>query len=239
MDFTFGIITINELYLNKIIDSIETQNIPNYEIILVGNVNITRNNTKIINFDETIYPNWITKKKNIIVQNAKYENIVFMHDYIALDKNWYNGFLQYGNNFDIIINPIIDINGNRFRDWILSPQFLQGLLFSSYDTIKLNYDFKWIKIGDDVSSLYKNRILELDDINTLFLDYDDIASDLQLYIYFSGSYFIAKKNVMNEYPLNENHLWGHGEDVEWSQRVRNKFTFKLNKFSLVKILKKK
>jgi hypothetical protein len=71
------------------------------------------------------------------------------------------------------------------------------------------------------------------------LDYNDCATDLQLYIYFSGSFFITKKYVMEEYSLNENHLWGHGEDIEWSQRVRNKYIFKLNKFSLVRFLKNK
>ena len=33
-----------------------------------------------------------SKKKNIITQNAKYENIVYMHDYIVLDNNWYKGY---------------------------------------------------------------------------------------------------------------------------------------------------
>ena len=38
MNFTFGIITggNNELMINDIINSIENENIPNYEIIVVG-----------------------------------------------------------------------------------------------------------------------------------------------------------------------------------------------------------
>ena len=81
MDFTFGIITSNNIEnLNKIIDSIEIQNISNYEIIIVGcnkifnltNLNkLKRKNCTCIPFDESIYPGWITKKKNIITQNAK------------------------------------------------------------------------------------------------------------------------------------------------------------------------
>ena len=85
MDFTFGIITsINSCnYINDIIISIENQNIPNYEIIIIGQINkdLVRNfkNTTIIEFNENIKQSWITKKKNIITELSKYENIVFLH----------------------------------------------------------------------------------------------------------------------------------------------------------------
>jgi hypothetical protein len=47
MDFTFGIVSNgeNRTFINKVIDSIENEKIPNYEIIVVGNVKIERNNT--------------------------------------------------------------------------------------------------------------------------------------------------------------------------------------------------
>jgi len=44
---------------------------------------------------------------------------------------------------------------------------------------------------------------------------------------------------MLEYPLNENLIWGKGEDVEWSIRIRRKYNFKMNQFSKVKLLKQK
>lgn len=74
MDFTFGIVSNgdNQTFLNKVIDSIENENIPKYEIIIVGNVRIERTNTIVIPFDETIKKGWITKKKNIITNNSKY-----------------------------------------------------------------------------------------------------------------------------------------------------------------------
>ena len=75
MNFKYGIITNNNITnLYKIIDSIELQNIPNYEIIIVGvNINLNKKNCTCIQFDESIYPGWIARKKNIITQNAKYE----------------------------------------------------------------------------------------------------------------------------------------------------------------------
>ena len=68
MDFTFGIITGGgyEDNINKIIDTIEQQQITNYEVIIVGSANVNRTNTTIIDFDETVRDKWISLKKNII-----------------------------------------------------------------------------------------------------------------------------------------------------------------------------
>jgi hypothetical protein len=239
MNFTFGIITINKEFINEIINSIELQNIPEYEIILVGNIDINRKNVINIQFNENIHPKWITKKKNIITQNAKYENIVYMHDYIKLDINWYKGICEYGNNFDILINPIINYDGTRFRDWILNGNFILGQVLIKNNNIDINNRDNWVQVKDNVYSKYVNRILNLNNNRTLFLDYNDDADDLQDYIYISGSYFICKKYVMIEYPLNENHLWAQSEDIEWCQRVRNKYKFKINKNSTVFLLKQK
>ena len=57
------------------------------------------------------------------------------------------------------------------------------------------------------------------------------------YMYISGTYWIAKRRVMLEFPLNENLLWGQGEDVEWSKQVREKCNFQMNENSSVNILK--
>jgi hypothetical protein len=103
MDFTFGIITggNNDGMIGEIILSIQNQNIPNYEIIIVGESKINANNCTIVPFNENIKPAWITKKKNIITELAKYENIVYFHDYIFLESGWYEGQLKSGNDFKI------------------------------------------------------------------------------------------------------------------------------------------
>jgi hypothetical protein len=143
MDFTFGIITdgANDDTIIKIIDSIISNNIPKYEIIIVGNSKILPSDKiRIINFDETIVDKWITKKKNIIVSEAKYENIVLLHDYIIFDNDWYHGFLMYGNNFDVCVNKILNYDNTRFRDYVLA----RGLLEHEYifaSNCLLPYDF--------------------------------------------------------------------------------------------------
>jgi len=214
MNFSFGIITAggNENNLNLIIDSIEHQKIPEnkYEIVIVGNCQINRKNTKIINFNENIKPGWITRKKNIITENSIHENIVYLHDYITFCDGWYSGYVAFGNNFLACMNKIISIDGSRFRDWSLFP-------FAHYGYVH-------------------KRIVECGE--RCLIPYN---MNLSTYQYFSGSYFVCKKDIMEKIRLNEDLCWGHGEDVEWSSRFvhDNNYKFSMNINSCVKLLKHK
>ena len=50
----------------------------------------------------------LLEKKNIITDKSSFENIVFMHDYLLLHKNWYKGFVNFGNDFEIAMNKILN-----------------------------------------------------------------------------------------------------------------------------------
>jgi hypothetical protein len=115
MNFTFGIITELGVW-EGVIESIVSQNIPNYEIIVVGGESFS-SNVKHIPFNETYKKDWITKKKNIITSEATYYNIVYMHDYYCLCEGWYDGFLKFGDSWDIAMNIVLNKDGSRFRDW--------------------------------------------------------------------------------------------------------------------------
>lgn len=203
ISFTFGIITHcnQETFVNQIVDSIERENIPEYEILIIGSCNIERNNTRVIPFDENLKPMWITRKKNLITQHARHENIVYMHDYIVLEPGWYAGWLQFGNNFHVAMNKINNIDGTRFRDWCL---------------------------------LFDDKIPDLPDVARL-LPYH--VSHLTKYMYISGAYWVAKKDVMQNFPLDEEIVWGGAEDLDWSMRIRQHFDFSMNANSSVKIIK--
>ena len=205
MKFTFGIITGGgqDAYINACIDSIENQNIPEYQVIVVGNSFVSRRNTNVIPFDENIKNKWITRKKNLITENAKYDNIVYMHDYIKLTDCWYAGQLISGNDYSIRIDKIVDLNGLRFRDWCIWPH---------------NGNFMDQLIGRNCLIPYT-------------------ITHLTSFQYISGSYWIAKKEVMKEFPLNESLHWGQGEDVAWSLLVRKKYKFNMNSNSTVIIMK--
>lgn len=121
MNITFGILTKdNQRNVNMILESIFSQNIPLFEIFIIGEIEDKWNveNIHIIQDDIDNSKNHITKKKNEIIRNAKYETIVIMKDYLKLSSDWYKGVLEFGECFDILMNKIIDNRGRRYLDWI-------------------------------------------------------------------------------------------------------------------------
>jgi len=208
MNFTFGIVTHQKNPLNSlnlIINSIKDLNIPNCEIIIIGGDKKYKfENISIYSFEENPNGGWITKKKNLITKYAKYNNIVYLHDYLIFDKDWYTNFLNFGDDFNICMNQILNIDGTRFRDWSL-----------------------WAESAAEVGIPYPKYLLPYS------LKY------LSKLMYISGAYWVAKKQVMEEFPLNENLFWGQGEDVEWSKNIITKYNFSINPDSIVKLIKHK
>lgn len=91
------------------------------EIIIVGglNVDFDEENIRVIQFDETIRPGHITRKKNIIAQEAKYDTIVFLHDYIEIQPGFLKSWCEYEEEFDVAVNRIHTYEGLRHSDWVL------------------------------------------------------------------------------------------------------------------------
>lgn len=122
MNFTFGITTMydDQNRINQVIKSIRDLNIPKYEIIVIGyKEGGYDDDTAYVQFNEGIRPGWITRKKNILVDMAGFENVVLMHDYYVFDKNWYKSFVEFGNDWDVCSNQQQLINGQRhFTDWV-------------------------------------------------------------------------------------------------------------------------
>jgi hypothetical protein len=122
MNFTFAITTdySNMEQIYEVFDSIRELNIPNYEILIIGDKHFNDDpDVRYIHFDDTQKKGWVTRKKNILCQEAKYENVVLMHDYYVFDKDWYKSYLKFGNDWDICSNAQLMQNGKRhFTDWV-------------------------------------------------------------------------------------------------------------------------
>jgi hypothetical protein len=119
----------------------------NYEIIVVGNPVFKRdvilNKTQVIPFKEDVFhPNLSRKsivkaiknfsirpffyktgaichKKNLAAKHAKYTNLCIMHDYVGVERGWKTGFDNFGDNWDVCVNIILNQNGMRDRDWMV------------------------------------------------------------------------------------------------------------------------
>lgn len=220
MNITFGIITNgnNDIYLEQIIKSIKNQNIPKYEIIVVGKTSI-KNNIINIPFNEDIKKDWISRKKNIIAQTAKYDILVIMHDYYQLLPNWYKGFMEFGEDWDICMTIIENTDSTRYRDWVS---------WNDPEIGKLS-GFIWHENGVPWASGTHHSPIAI-----VPYTYDKTEN-----LYIDGGYWVCKKHVMIEQPIDETRLRGQGEDVEWSKRVRGLYKYVINTHSKVKLLKYK
>ncbi len=206
MNFTFGIITYRG-DIEPIISSIRALNIPEdkYEIIVVGECYFPESDdVKKIHFDESVKSMWITKKKNLIIENAKMENIVFLHDYVVFDKDWYSGYMEFGNEWDVCCNKQITLSNERFRDWVLMD--------STFDNFTINFQEKLIP-------------------------YDQESAP---FVYINGTYWVAKREFMRRYPLDENLIWGQSEDMIWSKQIKKAGAIiKMNTLSTNRLLNDK
>ncbi len=214
---TFGIITCGDIskndYLIAQVNSILTMDIPLscVQIIIIGGEQCHFDHQVIEHypFNEQEKPMWITRKKNLITKYAKYDIIVYTHDYINFDQMWYQGLIKYideKQTWDILLNPIINIDGTRFRDWVIDPH--RPLLNEHGLILKPN----------------------------LLLPYHVNIMELQ---YINGTYWVARKQVMVDNPLPEHLCWGDSEDIIWSRLLQlgNKYILACNTYSRVYINK--
>jgi hypothetical protein len=129
MNFTFGITTDYSApdRIKEVVQSINALKIPNFEILIITGSEIEpMENVRHIRFDENQKPNWVTRKKNILAEEATFNNVVLMHDYFVFDKDWYKNFLEFGEEWDVCSNAQLMMNGKRhFTDWVMwdSPIF--------------------------------------------------------------------------------------------------------------------
>jgi len=123
--WSFGIVSDgrrNERIMD-IIRQIKTFNIKEYEVIICGpapSQNLD-NNVRVID-DSSFYSDLripISKKKNAIISQARYNNLIIMHDRISFSDGWYGKMKDYGNYYDCLCTRILmeGANDSRMNDW--------------------------------------------------------------------------------------------------------------------------
>lgn len=104
--WTFWIITngTRGQWMSDLISSIRALNVPNYEILVCWNyqANPRDGDLTYIPFNKRSNKWWITKKKNLILNSSKYENIVIVHDRYVFDSQWYLWMIKWGPNFELL-----------------------------------------------------------------------------------------------------------------------------------------
>lgn len=125
--WTFGICSDGRKNENilKIIKSIIAFNIPEVEILVCGPTpgeNLP-GCVRVID-DSPIYMEGdmrvpIGRKKNLIAKNAKYNNLLIMHDRYVFPNSWYENMKAWGNYYDMMTFPTCDVERPdcRVADW--------------------------------------------------------------------------------------------------------------------------
>jgi glycosyltransferase involved in cell wall biosynthesis len=114
---SFCIITAGhrEEMLQTVIRSIQRQEIPEYEIIVVGR-HREQPGLVYIPAEEAADAGRLSTMRNLGVALARHENIVLLDDDIVLAPDWYRSFCGYERDFDILTSQIRLPDGGRYWD---------------------------------------------------------------------------------------------------------------------------
>jgi hypothetical protein len=207
--------------LQKVVDSIWDQYQRDAEIIICGNSHVQAD--KVANFDESVKPGWITRKKNSMVEVASNENLCILHDYYILNDGFRDGFERFGDDWDLAMCKIFNFDGvSRYRDWCAwqDPR----------------YGSPWIQR----EPFAPNGIMVQGEAFLPPYEYNSNGKNTR-YMYISGGFYIAKKSFMKKFPFDESLSWGQGEDCEHALRWANYplTRYKMNVNSSVRLAKPK
>jgi hypothetical protein len=155
---------------------------------------------------------------------------------VPFDESVKKGWITKKKNMiaQMAANPVIVYMHDYIR---LLPGWRQ-----SYDAFGYNWDlctnkilkfdgsraYDWFQVGYKACGKYQ------------LVDYDLDHPEVNPSQYPSGNYFLAKREFMLTYPLDENLVWGQSEDMHWLwglQRRRVIYKYTLNKNATVQYMK--
>lgn len=232
LPITFGICVgpnWNDTWLTDCIASIQEQNIPEYQIVLLfdEHTNDARM-TKYFRDDMVIHQfgEWLPEKKNELARIAKYENLVIVHDYYRFDLDWYDGVREYNASvngaWDVLSTFVLrEEDGERGPDWVVNPFYMKKFLDDPE-----NFD-----VYDELCRMYptENHPMYVVGLSP----HEKRLTPLQ---YVSGGYIMCKRDLLQTVKFDEALKVGQPEDIEWFERVKkheNKYRLHFNPFSIV------
>jgi len=125
--FSFGIITDGKrpTLLKSLVDSVQTLKATygnDVELMVCGpkylKSELGDEVTLIPEPDDFRNQAWITRKKNLLVQSAKHQNIVIAHDRYVIPADFIERVRQFGGDFSILVCRQLGDGGRRVPDWI-------------------------------------------------------------------------------------------------------------------------
>ncbi len=118
-NISFGIVTggKRKALLEATVQSIKQLKVPEYEILICGNITNPIAGTTSIPYPEPAKEGRIGAMRNRIIDQAQYDIIVMCDDDISFDSNFYQALREYGDNYDVMCPKILNQDGSRYWDW--------------------------------------------------------------------------------------------------------------------------
>lgn len=199
--------------LNAVVKRILEIDIPNKEIVLCGapgNNFAYFDKVRIVGEDITAPPVQISKKKNRLALEAKYNNLVILHDRVFLPKHFGEMVRRFGPRYPLItlqsmfFDNRLSMHPRRYSDYAMVKgeiaQGLQGVQRSS----------------DEAASIAPSVFTEIEKTGFCIANPMRFNKDTS---YPTGSLYVCRKEVWNAFPLAETLFWLEFEDVEHGIRA--------------------
>ena len=220
-NWSFGIITNgqNNDSVKSLVESIIDQNIPNFEVNICGPSPYDSQlpNNVYISKDVKISPDIrgpISRKKNTLIKISKFENLCLLHDRYLLPKNWYSNMKEYGNYFDFLEIPNVDISKSRAPYHQVYNNNIADIYMRSYPFLRLkqsspNQFLQGGSITGKKSIMCKNLFLD----HLHWGEFEDVHFSKKNYldgslIYLDkNNYFITNSNRFKDLVIRESYLY--------------------------------
>ena len=213
--WTFGIPVGPEdaTILNAVVKRILEIDIPNKEIILCGmpGKNFSYfDQVKIVGQEISAPPVQICKKKNRLALEARYNNLVILHDRVFLPKDFGEVVRRFGPRYplmtlqSIFFDNRVSMYPRRYSDYGIAEGEIglgqKGLHRTSGEAV----------------SFAPSNFTQLEHTRFLFANPMRYTKDQN---YATGSLYICRKEVWNTYPQDESLFWIEFEDIEQGVRA--------------------
>lgn len=213
--WTFGIPVGPEdaTILNAIVQRILEIDLPHKEILLCGTPGSNFayfNEVRIVGEDIPAPPVQICKKKNRLAQEARYSNLVILHDRVFLPRHFGEMVRRFGPRYPLMtlqslfFDNRLSMHPRRYSDCCVAmgeiAHGLQGLQRSSGKSVMI------------APSVFP-------DVERTGLPYANPMRYSKDLTYPTGSLYLCRKEVWNAFALDESLFWSEYEDVEHGIRV--------------------
>lgn len=196
--------------LNVVVKRILELAIPEKEILLCGRPDknfLYWDKVRIVGEDIPAPPVWITRKKNVLAQEARFENLCILHDRVFLPLNFLEAIKNFGDYFpfaafqSLWFDDLLNLSPVRYSDYGCASEGHQADIVSADQ-------------NNQVSHFTPSLFAEVERQN--FKSGNPIRNQPGSYL--TGSLYIVKRHVWLHTPQNEQLYWAEFEDIEHGKR---------------------